>query len=55
MPGLIVRSGLSPALVAVGEHTYLAAALAGYHAGLKRKYLYCASRPWLTLPPDPPL
>jgi hypothetical protein len=28
--------------------------LADYHAGLRRKYLAAASRPWLTVEPDPP-
>jgi hypothetical protein len=53
--GIIVRSGLAPALIAVGEHTYLASALARYHAELKKKYLHFAARPWITMPPEPPL
>lgn len=52
---IIIRSGLAPALIAVGEHTYLASALARYHAELKQKYLHFAARPWITVPPDPPL
>jgi hypothetical protein len=28
--------------------------LAEYHAGLRRKYMAAASRPWLTVEPDPP-
>jgi hypothetical protein len=53
--GMMVRSGFVPALVVVGEHTYLAGGLARHHAELKEKYLHFASRPWLSVPADPPL
>jgi hypothetical protein len=53
--GITVRSGLAPALVAVDEHTYSAAALAQYHAVQKERYLHFASRPWLSASADPPL
>jgi hypothetical protein len=29
--------------------------LADYHAGLARKYLAAAARPWLSVAPDPPV
>ena len=54
LPTVDTVTPLRPPLIAVDEHIYSADVLAGYHADLKKKYHRVASRPWLTLAPDPP-
>jgi hypothetical protein len=45
---------VTPHLVVEGEHIYSADAMADFHANLKIKYHRVASRPWLSLGPEPP-
>jgi hypothetical protein len=53
-PGLVSVSCSRLPPIVVDGHTYQADTVAAYNAGLKKIYLHAASRPWLSVPADPP-